>query len=170
MVKILRLSHRPARDKRLTTHIALVARAFGAEEIVYSGIKDKKMEQTIQKLNETWGGNFKISYEKSWRKVISSFKGLKVHLTMYGLDYKKEISKIKNKKNVLFIVGGEKVPWTVYETVDLNIGVTNQPHSEAGALAVLLEKMDLKADFQGAERKIIPSKKGKNIKKLIQNN
>ena len=30
-VIILRLGHRPERDKRITTHVALTARAFGAE-------------------------------------------------------------------------------------------------------------------------------------------
>ncbi|TLZ95287.1 MAG: tRNA (cytidine(56)-2'-O)-methyltransferase, partial [Methanobacteriota archaeon] len=30
MITVLRLGHRPARDKRVTTHVALTARAFGA--------------------------------------------------------------------------------------------------------------------------------------------
>jgi len=32
---VLRLGHRISRDKRTSTHIALVARAFGAEEVVF---------------------------------------------------------------------------------------------------------------------------------------
>jgi len=169
MITVLRLSHRPERDKRLSTHVALVARAFGASKLIYSGLRDKKMEQTIEKVANVWGGDFQISYEKNWRKVIEKFNGFKLQLTMYGLDYKKQISKIKKQKNVLVVVGGEKVPWEVYEMVDLNVGVTNQPHSEAGALAVLLENLKLKRNFSGAERRIMPCKKGKNIKKAIQN-
>ncbi|MGI0148094.1 MAG: tRNA (cytidine(56)-2'-O)-methyltransferase, partial [Thermoplasmata archaeon] len=33
-VTVLRLGHRPSRDKRVTTHVALVARAFGAAGIL----------------------------------------------------------------------------------------------------------------------------------------
>ena len=33
MISILRLGHRISRDKRITTHVALVARAFGANNI-----------------------------------------------------------------------------------------------------------------------------------------
>ncbi|MEM2376537.1 MAG: tRNA (cytidine(56)-2'-O)-methyltransferase, partial [Sulfolobales archaeon] len=33
-VFVLRLGHRPLRDKRVTTHVALTARAFGANGFV----------------------------------------------------------------------------------------------------------------------------------------
>jgi tRNA (cytidine56-2'-O)-methyltransferase len=36
-VTVLRLGHRPERDKRITTHVGLVARAFGAEEMLLAG-------------------------------------------------------------------------------------------------------------------------------------
>ena len=32
-VELLRVGHRPGRDPRLSTHVALVARAFGAERM-----------------------------------------------------------------------------------------------------------------------------------------
>ncbi|HDN90942.1 MAG TPA: tRNA (cytidine(56)-2'-O)-methyltransferase, partial [Candidatus Aenigmarchaeota archaeon] len=40
-IVVVRLSHRKKRDQRVSTHVALVARAFGAEGIFYSGEKDK---------------------------------------------------------------------------------------------------------------------------------
>ncbi|HJW97957.1 MAG TPA: tRNA (cytidine(56)-2'-O)-methyltransferase, partial [Candidatus Bathyarchaeia archaeon] len=42
MVKIvvLRWGHRPQRDARLTTHVALAARALGANGLVLSDIDD----------------------------------------------------------------------------------------------------------------------------------
>ena len=39
MIIVLRIGHRIGRDKRITTHVALVARAFGANEIII----DKKV-------------------------------------------------------------------------------------------------------------------------------
>ena len=41
MITILRIGHRISRDKRITTHVALVARAFGADNILVD-TKDKK--------------------------------------------------------------------------------------------------------------------------------
>ena len=34
MIIVLRIGHRIGRDKRITTHVALVARAFGANKII----------------------------------------------------------------------------------------------------------------------------------------
>ena len=36
-VTVLRLGHRRERDKRITSHLGLTARAFGADQIVLSG-------------------------------------------------------------------------------------------------------------------------------------
>ena len=43
-IYILRLGHRPERDKRITTHVALTARAFGAKGIFVS-TKDEVLEK-----------------------------------------------------------------------------------------------------------------------------
>ena len=47
----------------------------------------------------------------------------------------------KRKKNIIFVVGGAKVPEIIYKLSKYNISVTNQPHSEAGALAVALDRV-----------------------------
>lgn len=160
-VTVLRLGHRPQRDKRVTTHCALVARAFGAKELIYSGEKDPKFERTIRDVVSSWGGPFAVKYTKSWRSVIKSFKGKVTHLSMYGIPF--ENVKIP-KGNLLVIVGAEKVPGEVYELADYNIAIGNQPHSEIGALAVFLYRLKgLRKHFSGAKLRITPMAKGKTV-------
>jgi len=49
-ITVLRLGHRPHRDKRASTHLMLAARAFGADNVFYSGIKDSRIEESIKKV------------------------------------------------------------------------------------------------------------------------
>jgi tRNA (cytidine56-2'-O)-methyltransferase len=46
MITVLRIGHRLGRDKRITTHVALVARAFGANKILVDTV-DKKIMETF---------------------------------------------------------------------------------------------------------------------------
>ena len=86
---------------------------------------------------------------------------------MYGLRVEKEISKIRKKKNILLVFGGEKVPMEVYHEADYNIAVTNQPHSEVATIAVFLDSYfkgkQYNKKFPGAKTKIIPQKCGKKF-------
>jgi len=163
-VSVLRLGHRAFRDKRVSTHVALVARAFGASNLYYTGDHDSELEKSVDKITTAWGGPFKIEHVKGYTKFIQNFDGEKIHLTMYGLPYEKETKKL-NKKDKLIIVGGQKVPWDVYEIVDKNIAVTSQPHSEIAALAVFLEHTSDKPKFKNAQQHIIPKEKGKEVVK-----
>jgi len=160
-VTVLRLGHRPQRDKRVTTHCALVARAFGASELLYSGEEDPKFEETIRDVVSNWGGSFSVRYVASWRQAIKSFKGKKIHLTMYGLPFEKvDIP----KGNLLVIIGAEKVPGEVYEMADYNLSVGSQPHSEIAALAVFLYHLNgIKNRFSGARLSVVPMAKGKKV-------
>ena len=95
---VLRLNHRIERDKRLTTHIALIARAFGCKGFIYTGEEDFKLEQSITKVNETWSPNhdFIISYWDDWLKnlkFVLQTDTILVHLTMYG----QKIEEIQNE-------------------------------------------------------------------------
>lgn len=86
MITVLRIGHRLDRDKRITTHVCLVARALGADEIIIT-TKDARMEETIGKVVESFGGPFSIKSGLDTRKVIKAHKekgGIIVHLTMYG--------------------------------------------------------------------------------------
>ncbi len=172
-ISVLRLGHRFGRDERISTHCGLVARAFGAQEIIYTGDDDKTMMKSIEKVVERWGGNFSASYEKSHKHVISKYKsnGYKiVHLTMYGIPIQEKIEEVRKNDKILIIVGGEKVPGDVYQMADYNIAVTNQPHSEIAALAVALDKIqngkELHKEFNG-KIKVIPQEHGKSIKENI---
>jgi len=169
-IHVLRLGHRIHRDSRVSTHCCLVARAFGAGKITYSGEKDQKLEEGINKIVRNWGGNFTISYEKNWKSIITNYKKKKflvVHLTMYGLPIQKNITKIRKHKNLLIIIGGEKVPGEVYELADYNISVTSQPHSEVSGLCLFLDYYfkgkELDKRFRKAKIRIKPSARGKSI-------
>jgi len=169
MIIILRLSHRPFRDQRISTHCGLVSRAFGADRMIYSGEKDDSLENSINKVAKNFGGKFKIEYTESPRKTIQIYKKKKfliVHLTMYGLPVQKEIRKIKKSKNILIVIGGGKVPPEFYQLADYNISVASQPHSEVAALAILLDKYfsgkELEKNFKG-KLKVIPQEKGKKV-------
>lgn len=171
MLIVFRLGHRPFRDQRISTHCGLVSRALGADRVIYSGEQDDSFEKSINRVVERFGGKFKIDYSENWKKTIRDYKRKKfsiIHLTVYGLPVQKEIRRIKKIKNLLLIIGGEKVPWEVYQLADYNISVTSQPHSEVAALAVFLDKYfggkELDKKFSG-KIKIIPEAKGKNVEK-----
>ena len=170
MIKVLRLGHRAGRDDRISTHVGLTSRQWGASEIVYSGQKDSNMLESLRDTAERWGGEFKISYTEDWRDVVRSFDGLTVQLTMYGekIDEKEEELKDKfEEQDLLVVVGAEKVPRWVYENVDYNISVGNQPHSEIAALAVFLDRVQkngIKEEFENADIEVVPSEKDKLTK------
>lgn len=166
-VTVLRLGHRPSRDKRISTHVGLVARAFGADNLFYSGLKDSSLEDSIQKVASKWGGSFGVAHVKDWKALINEWKGKSCHLTMYGMPVQKMMRGIRGHKDLLVVVGGEKVPWEVYELCDWNVGVTNQPHSEVAALSVFLHEYfrgkELSLRFKGASKRVVPRAKGKKV-------
>jgi tRNA (cytidine56-2'-O)-methyltransferase len=133
MITVLRLGHRKGRDKRITTHVGLVARAFGADELIIS-TKDEGIGITINDVTKRFGGNLRVKTGIKWRKILKNWKGTSVHLTMYGEHIDDVIPRIPKNKELLIVVGAEKVPKDVYQMVDFNVGVGNQPHSEVAAL------------------------------------
>ncbi|MFH0956763.1 MAG: tRNA (cytidine(56)-2'-O)-methyltransferase [Candidatus Aenigmatarchaeota archaeon] len=165
MITVLRIGHRAGRDPRIATHCALTARALGAGKLLYTGEHDSDMEDSVRKISAHWGGPFSISYEKSWRGVIKGFKGETVHLTMYGMPLARKMPAIRKAKDVLLIIGGEKVPSEVYHIVGHNVAVGSQPHSEVAALAVFLHEYfggkELQKSFPGGKINVVPQEKGK---------
>jgi tRNA (cytidine56-2'-O)-methyltransferase len=166
-VTVLRLGHRPSRDKRMSTHVGLIARALGADNLFYSGIKDSSLERSIQDVARQWGGSFGVAHVRNWNAFLKGWKGRSVHMTMYGIPIEKRIVRIRKEKDLLVVVGGEKVPWEVYQMADWNLAVTGQPHSEAGALAVFLHEYfkggELDRKFPGALKRVVPQAKGKKV-------
>ena len=55
-IEVLRIGQRIVRDDRVTTHVALVARAFGASKI-YMNEVGPEIQDTVEKMNDTWGGD-----------------------------------------------------------------------------------------------------------------
>ena len=139
MITVLRIGHRIGRDKRITTHVALVARAFGADKIVID-TKDINIEDNIRSICSRFGGDFEIKSGVNKNKLIKEWKGTIIHLTMYGEKLNKSIDKIDRNEDLLVIVGAEKVPPQIYEMADFNVSVGNQPHSEISALAIFLDR------------------------------
>jgi len=165
MITVLRIGHRISRDKRITTHVALVARAFGANEIIID-CEDKKIEETIRSTCCRFGGDFNIESGVNVRKIIKRWNGNIVHLTMYGDELEKSVNKIDKNHDLLVVLGAEKVPAYIYEMADYNISVGNQPHSEVAALAIFLDRISkgkwLEKRFNG-KMEIIPCNDGKKV-------
>jgi len=169
VIEVVRIGQRVVRDDRVTTHVALVARAFGANTILMTEV-NPEIKDTLKKINNTWGGDFSIEFIESWKPVIKMKKenGFKiVHLTMYGEKINDIQSDLKKEENLVIVVGAEKVPREIYEFADYNVGIGSQPHSEISALAILLDRIQMGSQFNkvfpGAKRKIIPAKKGKTV-------
>lgn len=164
-IRIVRIGHRPDRDKRVTTHVALSSRALGASAI-YVDTHDSTLEENIKSMTERFGGDFKIETGVKWKDVVKDFDGTVVHLTMYGQRLDESLPKIPKDKDMIIIVGAEKVPPEVYQRADFNISVGNQPHSEIAALAIFLYC------YTGGERlysardgkmTVIPNERGKTV-------
>jgi len=171
---VIRYGHREVRDYRVTSHCALVSRAFGASKMIVCESRDETSETTIKGVNKSWGGNFKVEYKQDWREAIKELKAkgyTTVHLTMYGIPIQETEDKLKKEKKIAVLIGSQKVEREVYETVDFNVSITTQPHSEIAALAVFLDRLqegkELEQDFKKAKLQIIPQEKGK---KVINNN
>lgn len=172
---VLKIDHRPERDKRVTTHVGLTARAFGASEFWTSGTKDTQMASNIHEVGFQWGNKaFRVTTGVNWRHSIKQWKqegGEVVHLTMYGLHVDDQIKAIRaSPRPKLIIVGGPKVPAEVYSIADYNVAVGHQPHSEVAALSLFLDRLFqgsiLHQKFGDARIEIIPSAKGKQVRSI----
>jgi len=169
VIEVVRIGQRLVRDDRVTTHVALVSRAFGAEKIFMTEV-NPEIKDTLEKINGTWGGEFKLEFIDKWKSIVKKKKEENftiVHLTMYGENINDIQEKLQKEKDLLVVVGAEKVPREIYELVDFNVGVGSQPHSEISALAILLDRIQKGKQFErifsDAKRKIIPTKNGKNV-------
>jgi len=174
-VVVLRWGHRPTRDARLTTHVALAARALGASGLILSDTEDRKLKDTIDEVTRSWGGTFFFEMGIPWRKAVGDWKardGVVVHMTAYGenVETSDVLSRIRaSGKNVLVIVGSQKVPGEFFSKAvsDFNVAIGNQPHSECASVAVFLDRFfkgeELAKGFQKANVKIIPQRRGKKV-------
>jgi tRNA (cytidine56-2'-O)-methyltransferase len=175
-VVVLRWGHRPQRDVRLTTHVALTARALCASGFILSDVEDASIAATVKRISGRWGGTFHFEMGTPWKRAVSDWKnggGIIVHLTAYGenIQTSNVLTRIKGSdRDVMVLVGSQKVPGNFYseEVSDFNVSVGNQPHSECAALAVFLDRFfvgeELARDFGGAKMRIVSQARGKKIK------
>jgi len=164
-IRVLRVGHRAGRDPRLTTHVALVARAFGAEAM-YLHPPDDGVARSLAGVRERWGGTFEVLPAPSWKDVLRSSSAPVVHLTMYGLPLARALPALRRERELLVVVGGAKVPPALYGAATYNVSVGSQPHSEVGALAVLLAELrglPGPRPLPGARHRIVPSARGKAV-------
>ncbi|AFZ71776.1 tRNA (cytidine(56)-2'-O)-methyltransferase [Natronobacterium gregoryi] len=172
-VAVLRLGHRPGRDDRMTTHVGLTGRALGADRVIFPDNAGGPLE-TVADITDRFGGPFEAELTDSPKAVIRNWDGRIVHLTMYGervQDVEDEIRTAhRGGEPLLLVVGSEKVSFDVYEEADWNVGVTNQPHSEVAGLAVFLDRLfegeQLEADWEDADRRVVPMETGKQVESL----
>lgn len=172
-IEVLRLGHRPARDKRITTHVCLTARALGAAAVAIAE-EDPSIERTVRSVAGRFGGAFTIASGTGWKGPVQAWKragGQVVHLTMYGLPLGTSAPAIRaDGRDVLVVIGAEKVPGDLYDLADWNVAVGSQPHSEVAALALLLDRLRDGAwesdTFEGAELRVVPTAHGKRVEGL----
>ncbi|MCL5949173.1 MAG: tRNA (cytidine(56)-2'-O)-methyltransferase [Candidatus Bathyarchaeota archaeon] len=176
---VLRWGHRPQRDVRLTTHVALTARALCASGFILADVEDAHIQETVTKITKAWGGNFHFEMGTPWKRAVREWKakgGIVVHLTAYGENIQTSdvLDRIKVlNKGVMLVVGSQKVPGEFYssEFSDFNVAVGNQPHSECSALAIFLDRYfegkELAKPFEKAKIEIVPKERGKEIKSNV---
>ena len=170
-VNVLRLDHRLKRDTRITTHVCLTARAFGASKIYLAGERDNKLMENVRDTSSRFGGHFEIEYTESAMGIINKWKadgGKVVLLTMYGSQAHEVAPEVREDgSDILIVVGGAKVPGKVYKAADWNVSVTTQPHSEVSSLAVfqhlLMDGKEFELEFENPVLEVIPTAHGKNV-------
>lgn len=180
-IVVLRWGHR-LRDERLTTHVALTARAFKASGMILTDVEDEKIKNAIERVVENWGGSFFFQMATPWKVALKNWKakgGVIVHLTAYGENIQNSdvLNRIQaTEKDVLVIVGSRKVPAEFFspDISNFNVAVGNQPHSECSSLAVFLDRFfegkELAKKFNGAKLQIIPKKHGKKVIQRAKSN
>ncbi|MBT3970843.1 MAG: tRNA (cytidine(56)-2'-O)-methyltransferase [Euryarchaeota archaeon] len=175
-IAVLRLGHRLGRDPRITTHLGLVARTFGADKFFLAGDEDQKMFDGLTQVDERFGKVLDLEYVKSPMRLLRRWveedagdgrPGVAAHLTMYGEEFRKAIPKMRRDRPLLIVVGGAKVPGDVYKLCQYNVSVGSQPHSEVAALALFLDSwggsIAESEHFKGAQLEVIPNSDGKTV-------
>ncbi|MGA8664991.1 MAG: tRNA (cytidine(56)-2'-O)-methyltransferase [Thermoplasmata archaeon] len=149
----------------MTTHLALTARAFGAQRMLLHP-PDPDLALRVAAVGKGWGGSFEVIGVPDWRRAVRSFDGPVVHLTMYGLPLARVLPKLEGSRRILLVVGGAKVPPDLYRLATYNAGVGHQPHSEVAAIAVMLSQLlgvPGPGGWDGATRRILPRARGKRV-------
>ena len=176
---VLRLGYRLGRDPRITTNLALVSRALGADRFLLAGDEDSKMFENLESVADRFGSGMSCEHVQGPMGWLRRFveedagdgePGVAVHLTMYGEPFRQAIPRIRRDRPMVVIVGGAKVPGDVYKYSQYNLAVGNQPHSEVAALALFLDawhgESGSERSFDDARLIIQPTASGKRVRDL----
>jgi tRNA (cytidine56-2'-O)-methyltransferase len=150
----------------LTTHLALVARALGAERF-WLHPPDPAVAERLRAVGRRWGGAFEVLPSTDWKTTVRQFDGAVVHLTMYGEPLDRIAPRLRRRRRILAVVGGAKVPPALYALADANVAVGHQPHSEVAALALLIDRLrgvPGPGAWPGAGAEIAPQPHGKLVR------
>ncbi len=175
-VTVLRLGHRTGRDPRISTHLGLTSRVYGAREFVLAGDEDSSLLQGLIDVSERFGGDMVARHEPRPLGFVRKFVkdgGVAVHMTMYGLPYQEACVDIRETDGpLLIVVGGAKVPREYFEECQFNVAIGNQPHSEVAALAGFLERLNDGVAppevFSGGQIEVFPSESGKDVRGSVE--
>lgn len=151
-IEIVRLGHRIVRDYRVSTHVCLVARALGAKRVWIEGRTDSTVQKSVDAIQNEWGGEFEIQFVPAMRKKVLELKRngyCIVHLTMYGTPLPEAENELRQKDRIAILIGSQKVPAEYYQLADYNISVSQQPHSEIGALAITIDHLQQGRELEG---------------------
>jgi len=170
VLEVLRIGHRPDRDKRMTTHVCLTARALGADRALVD-TADRELERRLARVTESFGGTFEVRTGVRWRPLLKETDATVVHLTMYGENVGSweppRWETLRTAPHVIVVVGSTKVPGELYELADINAAIGNQPHSEVAALAIFLYLLQggdaLRRLMEGGRLQIVPQERGKRV-------
>ncbi len=155
--------------------MALAARALGADGLILSDREDPKIEETLRKVSQNWGGSFSFEMGTTWREAIRRWRmkgGLIVHLTAYGenIETSDVLKRVKSSgKDILVIVGSQKTPDRFFaeDVSDFNVAIGNQHHSECASIAIFLDRLfegkELARRFKDARLRILPQKRRKRV-------
>jgi tRNA (cytidine56-2'-O)-methyltransferase len=167
---VVRLGHRQQRDKRITSHLGLTARALGANHFVLCGDEDQGVLDTLTDVTANFGGQFSSEHHHKPMGYLRHFGkqgGTIVHLTMYGEPYDSVTKEISTDAPIAVVVGGVKVPGEIYKLANHNVAVGNQPHSEVAALALFMSELmggvAGSEHFVGARLQVQPHPSGKVV-------
>ena len=116
----------------------MTARALCASGFILADVEDAHIQKTVLRIVKAWGGSFSFEMGTPWKKAVQEWKAkgcTVVHLTAYGENVQTSdvMNRIKKaNKDVMLIVGSQKVPGEFYseEVSNFNVAVGNQPHSE----------------------------------------
>lgn len=169
-VTVVRLGHRPGRDERTTTHVALVARAFGADRVIVPDSAGHVTETVADIATRFGGEGFDIDEVQNPLQWLERCDEPICHLTMYGLPVQELVDDVQahtNAGSLTIAVGGGKVPGDLYEWATWNVAITNQPHSEIAALAVFMDRLTdgsaLETTWEDGAYEVIPTESGKHV-------